>query len=114
MLRAVCLLGLLALPGLARGAPCTPIRFAKGHSSAVITGKAPVDDVVCYTLATGAGQHARLKILTGANTVFSIDGLVDAQDNYSFTTAHKSYEITVGQLNRATEAEAFSLEVGVK
>ena len=108
---------LLLIPGVwpaQAAAACRAIRFEAGHDTAVVNGRAPADGTVCYTLATGNGQAAKLKIVTGSNTIFSIDGLVDAQDEYSFRTERKTYEIDVGQLMRSNTAEAFALSVSVK
>jgi len=52
---------------------CTSINFAPGHSSAVVKGVSPPDDVVCYTFAAAAGQTATLKV-TGRNMVISVIG----------------------------------------
>ncbi len=93
---------------------CKPIQFAHGASSATIHGTAPADDTVCYTLATGKGQTADLKVTSGSNTVFGIDGLVDAQESYHFTTERKTYEIDVGQLERSVTPEAFAIDVSVR
>ena len=92
---------------------CVAIRFARGTSSAMIEGVAPVDDTVCYTLAAGDSQTATIRMEKGRNTVFSIDGLVDAQDRYRFPTKRKVYTIVVGQLERTTMAEAFRMSVSV-
>ena len=93
---------------------CKPIRFETGRFSTTIHGEAPPDDVVCYTLATGRGQHAALKVIAGRNTIFSIEGLVDARDAYDFTTEQKTYRILVGQLMRAVAPESFAISVSVR
>ena len=106
---------LLALPmGVLAKTGCKPIQFAHGASTTTISGTAPAEDTVCFTLATGKGQTANLKVTSGANTVFGIDGMVDAQDTYRFTTEHKTYEIDVGQLERSVTPEAFAIDVSVQ
>ena len=106
---------LLTLPLAATAkTACKPIQFAHGASSTTIHGTAPAEDTVCFTLATAKGQTATLKVAAGANTIFGIDGLVDAQDSYHFTTEHKTYEIDVGQLERSVTPEAFAIDVSVK
>jgi hypothetical protein len=102
-----------APPAIAE-APCTPIHFAAGQFSATVNGMAPATDVVCYSMATGSGQQATLKIVKGANTVFTIDGVIDAQDSYSFKTDKKTYRILIGQLMRSDTPEAFDLGVTIK
>jgi hypothetical protein len=113
-------LGLLIAAALC-GAPiawaadaCQPIRFEPGHNSTTLLGSAPANDVVCYVMTTGRGQTATLKVVSGDNTIFSIDGMVDAQDSYSFKTERKTYRIQVGQLMRADAPEAFAIDVSVK
>ena len=106
---------LLALPmGALAKTGCKPMQFAHAASTAIIHGTAPAEDTVCFTLATGKGQTASLKVTSGRNTVFGIDGLVDAQDSYLFTTEHKTYEIDVGQLERSVTPEAFAIDVSVQ
>lgn len=106
------LLCVLAPPG-AGAQSCTEIRFARGASSAEVTGSAPADGVICYALSTGAGQQARLRVLEGNNTIFTIEGLVDAQNDYSFRTKARTYRILVGQLMRAARDQPFRLHVSV-
>ena len=98
--------------GLADG--CKPIHFAAGERSTTVKGSAPAEGVVCYSIGTGADQTATLKVTSGDNTVFTIDGLVDAQDSYTFKTERKTYKVLVGQLMRSASAEKFSLDVVVK
>jgi hypothetical protein len=95
---------------------CKPIRFETNSFSTIHRGEAPPEDedVVCYTLATGRGQRAALKVIAGRNTIFSIEGLVDARDVYDFTTEQKTYRIRVGQLMRAVAPEAFAISVSVR
>jgi hypothetical protein len=91
---------LLAAAGTAQAQSCEPIQFKRGHDSGTVRGIAPPDDVVCYELGTGAGQRADVSI-EGSNVMFSVSGLVDARDQYSFTTEKKTYRIDVGQLMRS-------------
>jgi len=111
------LLTAVALCGapMARAADaCKPIRFEPGHNSMTLRGSAPANDVVCYEMKTGPGQTATLKVVSGDNTIFSIDGMVDAQDSYSFKTEKRTYRVHVGQLMRAEAPEAFAIDVSVK
>lgn len=99
--------------GTAHAESCTAIQFERGHDAATVTGSAPPDGQRCYTLATGAGQRASLTV-DGHNMMFSIVDVVDAQDQYSFTTEKKTYTILVGQLMRAVADEPFTLMVSVR
>ena len=101
------------LAGTTYAEKCETIRFKRGESSGTVQGMAPPDDVVCYQMTTGAGQTATLAI-RGNNCIFSIDGVVDAQDQYGFTTQKKTYKIKVGQLMRSITSESFSLSVSVR
>jgi hypothetical protein len=94
-------------------AACTPIKFAAGTTGADVEGVAPPEDVLCYSLETGNGQTATVRVAQGRNIIFSILDMVDAQDNYTFTTEAKTYEIIVGQLMRSVTDEPFTLEISV-
>jgi len=93
---------------------CETIHFKRGESSGTINGIAPPDDVKCYKMTTGQGQTATLRVVAGKNIIFSIDGLVEAQDAYTFTTDRKTYKIYVGQLMRSIADEPFTLFVSVE
>ena len=92
---------------------CETIRFQPGHSEGTVQGIAPPDDMVCYEMTTGASQTAILEI-TGKNVFFSIEGIIDAQDKYSFTTEKRTYRILVGQLMRSVTNQSFVLAVSIK
>ena len=94
-------------------AGCTPIKFATGTSAAEISGTAPANGVLCFSLATLNGQDASIEVLQGPNVIFSILWLVDARNRYKFTTEQKTYEILVGQLMRAIEGVPFRIRVSV-
>jgi hypothetical protein len=92
---------------------CQRISFARGESSTIITGVAPAEDVLCYEFAAQAGQTATLKVLSGRNVIFSIHGVMDAQNDYSFRTQQKTYKFVVGQMMRSITNEPFRLRVSV-
>ena len=92
---------------------CETIRFQRGQSSGTVQGVAPPEDFVCYEMTTGAGQTASLEI-KGRNVMFSIDGVVDGQHRYRFTTEKKTYRVIVGQLMRAVQSEPFTLFVSIE
>jgi hypothetical protein len=104
---------LIIVTGTAQAQSCPPIQFERGTYSGTVSGTAPPDDVVCYEISTGAAQRAEVSV-KGRNVVFSIVGVVDAQDRYSFTTDKKTYRILVGQLMRSVTDEPFSLTVSVR
>lgn len=106
-------LHLLVAAGTAQAQSCEPIQFKRGHDSGTVRGIAPPDDVVCYELRTGAGQRADISV-AGSNVMFSVSGLVDGRDQYSFTTEKKAYRIVVGQLMRSINDEPFALTVSVR
>jgi hypothetical protein len=110
---AILTLGGLLIAGAAHAQTCEPIQFEQGHYSGTVRGVAPPEDPVCYTLSTGAGQHADVQV-EGRNVVFGILDLVDGQDRYSFATDKKTYTIHVGQLMRSITNEPFTLMVTVR
>ncbi|MEL6317634.1 MAG: hypothetical protein AAFR16_08370 [Pseudomonadota bacterium] len=99
--------------GAAHAQQCKAIKFAPGTVSAEVRGVAPAEGVRCYTLRTGAGQTAALRVTEGRNTAFSIEGLVDARDAYTFRTEAKTYRILVLQVLRAAAGERFRMTVRV-
>ena len=118
MIRAI-LAGTLLLGGSAAFAQeptnCMAIHFATGRSSATVRGSVGSTDepFPCYTLATGKGQTATLKFTkTNGNMAFTIYGLVDDQDGYSFKTEAKTYKFIVFQTLRSTP-DPFALQVSV-
>jgi hypothetical protein len=52
--------------------------------------------------------------IKGRNVMFSIDGVVDGQHRYRFTTEKKTYRVIVGQLMRAVQSEPFTLFVSIE
>ncbi|HTI03514.1 MAG TPA: hypothetical protein VL752_21425 [Acidisoma sp.] len=113
-LAAILLLGASAARGQ-EPANCTPIHFARGHSSATVSGSVGSDEPFpCYTLATGKGQTAIFRFArTNRNMAFSIYGVVDDRDSYSFKTAAGTYKFIVFQTLRAPPAP-FALRVSVR
>lgn len=97
------------------GARCTAIHFARGASSAQVSGVVGSDEPFpCYTLATGNGQTASLKFTrTNGNMAFSIDDLADDRDAFEFKTAAKTYRFTVFQTLRAPPGP-YTLMVSVR
>ena len=93
---------------------CRPIQFAQNQSSAEIRGTAPAEGGVCYTLATGEGQTARVRVLSGKNIIFNIEGVTDPRDDFEFRTQRKTYRINVAQLMRSVTPEAFKVSVSVR
>ncbi|WP_158933197.1 hypothetical protein [Acidisphaera sp. S103] len=105
---------LLASPAFA-DEPCTPIHFARGATFAVVSGTAGTDGPSpCYTLQTGKGQIATLKFTkTDGNMAFTIEGLVDDRDDYTFKTEAKTYTFGVFPTLRSNPTP-FSLRVEVR
>jgi hypothetical protein len=63
-----------------------PIKFVAGQSSASVTGSVGSDEPFpSYSLDVGKGQTANLKFTkTNGNMAFTIYGVVDDRDSYSF------------------------------
>ncbi len=107
---------LAASPAMAQEpANCTPIKFARGASSATVTGMVGSDEPFpCYTLVTGSGQTATLKFRkTNGNMAFTIDDVASDRDAYTFKTAAKTYRFFVIQNMQAPPAP-YALMVTVK
>ena len=111
ILIAAPLLGTMSAPATAQD--CAPIRFAPGAVSGQIRGVAPPDDVLCYSVGTGAGQTMTVAV-TGRNMFVSVPGVADAQDAIRFTTAAGTYQVRVGQLMRSVTDEPFVLDVEIR
>jgi hypothetical protein len=94
---------------------CMAIHFATGQSSATVRGSVGSDEPFpCYTLAPGKGITATLRFTkTNGNMAFTIYGLVDDHDGYSFKTEAKTYKFIVFQTLRSTP-DPFALLVSVK
>lgn len=102
-----------ASPALAEP-PCRAIRFPPGASRTTINGVAPATGALCYTLATGNDQTARLQVTSGRNVIFSVEGVADAKDDLTFRTRRRSYRIIVGQLFRTATPERFVIAIVVR
>ncbi len=110
---AIGLLGATLGTQVGHAGGCETIRFQRGHSSGTVQGVAPPEDFVCYEMTTGAGQTAKLRV-EGPNVIFVIDGVVEAQDRYSFVTERKTYRVKVGQLMRSVQGVPFTLSVSIE
>ncbi|SEM95814.1 hypothetical protein [Nitrosomonas marina] len=92
---------------------CKTIQFQQGTNSTTIAGIAPPDSVICYTITTAIGQTVDLAV-SGSNMVFSVEGLIDAQQKFQFTAEQKSYRINVGQLMRAVAEKPYTLAIFIE
>lgn len=92
---------------------CETIQFQQGTNSTTVTGVAPPDSIICYTITTAIGQTVDLAV-SGTNMVFSVEGLIDAQQKFQFTAEQKTYRINVGQLMRAVAEEPYTLAASIK
>ena len=104
---------LVAAPAAAADDACTPIRFDKGAAETTLTGAAPAEGVVCYTLAVSAGAAAVVRLLGTKNVMVAVEGVGDGQTEIAFTARRGTYRIEVSQLMRALEPEPFRLFVSV-
>jgi hypothetical protein len=99
VIAATLLLSLLVSPVARAQQTCVPIHFAQGQSSATVQGIARNEEpFACYTLATRRGQTATLSIAKRSpkdDTAFTIPGVVDNRDQYTFKTEDKAYKIMV-------------------
>lgn len=121
LIAAAALLPILPSVGALAAPKCTPIYFARGAWSTTVRGVAQSMDTpdsgACYTLTTGKGQAATLTILTtlpSDDTAFTIPGVVDNRDKYSFTTDAKTYQILVYRTFAREPNQPFAMQVMVK
>ncbi len=107
---------LFSLPAMAQEPThCAAIHFAPSRSAGTVSGSVGSDEPrPCYTFITRTKQTVVMKFIkTNGNMAFSIYGLVDDRDNYSFKTTNKNYKFVVFQNLRAPPAP-FSLMVAVR
>ena len=114
MVRYFAAIGLLLLATEASAQACQEIRFAPGAVSGDVQGQVSEGQPLCFSFATGAGQTARLQLSGTQNACFNVRGLVDCQDDFSFRTAARSYQVDVHQLFRGPGAETFSLQLSIR
>ncbi len=94
---------------------CEAVQFKTGSFSATVQGDVDPEGVRCYSIATAKGQTADLSVKSKHNnTIFSIEGLADGRDQYTFTTEKKTYKIFVGQLMKAVEKDHFTLTITIR
>lgn len=107
---------LTAFPGIAFADSCTAIKFQRGKSGAVVQGTAYSDSMTCFSLETGAGQTATVKIASsgGEDTAFNIGGVVDNQTAYSFKTSAGVYQIDVYRTFAREAPVPFTMSVEVR
>ncbi|HRP94795.1 MAG TPA: peptidoglycan-binding domain-containing protein [Rhodocyclaceae bacterium] len=90
---------------------CRRVVVSAGQDVVELSGLAPPDDVVCFVVTGLNGRRVSIVVTEGVNVIFSIDGLVDAHDRYSFSATHDAYRVVVGQLMRSIDAEPFRLRI---
>lgn len=93
---------------------CKEIRFAPGASSGVVSGMIAARESVCYRFGSGAGQTARLKLVTGPYACFNVDEIVECQGEATFTTQARSYKITVFTFDSRRAYGPYSLELSIR
>lgn len=98
----------------APGCPVTEVRFPKGSSGTIISGMAPWDDILCFDLGVRAGQQVTMRILEGSNTIFTVYGVADARNDFSFVAPSNQVQFLVSQLLRAPGPEPFRLQIDVR
>lgn len=93
---------------------CRPIQFQKGASSADIRGEASPDGASCLQFGTGANQAVLLSVKSPHDQVaFSIRGLVDDRQQYSFTSEKKTYEVLLFQSMKSTATVGYTLTLSI-
>jgi hypothetical protein len=95
---------------------CQPIKFSRGTSSATVHGTARSEDLACFTLETGAGQTATVKLVGHPrdDTAFNIGGVVDNRESHTFKTKATTYKIDVYRTFPRGRPTPFTLSVSVR
>lgn len=108
---ATALLALSAQGAFAQS--CSEIRFSPGTSSGEVSGEVSSERPACFLFGSGAGQTARLRLSGSENTCFTLPGVVDCRDDFSFRTERRTYQVNVFQLFEAPGTEAYSLRLSI-
>ena len=112
MLRRALLATLIAAPAAAQDCEAVAMEpdAEPDARSAEVSGVAPPDAGACYEIAVGEGRRARIQILDG-EVAFSVEGVIEGQEDYAFVAEAPAYRVRVGPL---AGAEApFVMRVGV-
>jgi hypothetical protein len=113
---AILLLPLFASPAAHAQQKCTPIHLTQEQSSSIVKGVAANDPLACYSLTARSGQTVTLSIVKQSSkddTAFTIPGVVDNQDKYTFKTEAKTYQIFVYLTFARQPPRPFSMQVTV-
>lgn len=97
------------LPALSQES-CRPVPFNNNYII-MLKGTVSPEGMHCYSLETEKEQRISLKVIKGDNIIFSIEGVTDAQDRFTFVATKSSYDIIVAQLVRARRSEAFRISI---
>lgn len=81
---------------------CHPIALDPGATAREVAGVASPRGAACFAIEVAVGQRARIQILEG-EAVFSVEGLVEAQEDYAFVAQTAAYRLRVGA-RRAPDA----------
>ena len=114
MLRILAAIGFSIFATSAAAQECREIRFSAGSSSGEVAGKVIEGHPMCFTFGSGAGQIARLQLFGSDNACFTIDGVVDCQDEYRLRTSNTTYRVGVYQLFPRMEPEAVTLRLTIR
>jgi len=93
---------------------CMEIKFAPGASSGEIAAYVIENEPKCFIFGTGAGQTARLQLFGSNNACFTIKDVIDCQDDYSFRTQRRNYEVGVFQLFPKRSYEEVTLRLTIR
>lgn len=92
---------------------CHEIKFARGASSGEVSGQVSDAQSLCFSFGSGAGQTARIELFGSENACFGVLGIIDCQDDFTFTTERRTYQILVSQLFRTLGSENFRLRLTI-
>jgi len=113
--RAVFAGACLAMAAGAASAACRAIRFDPGATSATVQGSAPAEGVECLRFGAGNGQTVQLSVKSPHDQVaFSIDGVTDNRDQFSFKSRKQNYDVLMHQTMKAVAPVRYELTLSIR
>jgi len=94
--------------------PHKPRYQSLGYSSGEIAAYVIEYEPKCFIFGTGAGQTARLQLFGSNNACFTFKDVIDCQDDYSFRTQRRNYEVGVFQLFPRRSYEEVTLRLTIR
>lgn len=104
---------LMLVVTVAQAENCELIKFSNDQSTTIVESVISPDEILCYEIETVIGKKVAIEI-EGANVMFSIENVVDAQEEYQFIAEKDTHRIIVSQLMQSVVEEPFTLIISIK